>query len=627
MEHHSIFREDRHDQLCIAFRPAWLIVTKVRDVLIMLSALVILLLSCQPAALAQYTPVVLGQGNYEGISVESSDETVNSPAINTLTETGYLPNLNASSRFLSQAAMGHNFEAIESLTEEGLEDWIDLQISMPVSFSFLDKVIEYHNYRRDSLNDPDAGESIYFFDFAWFQYHMTSDDVLRQRLAFALSELIVISRFSGFGDESYAFADFYDIFMNNAFGNYRDILQEITYHPAMGLYLTYLNNPKSDTTEGIFPDENYARELMQLFSIGLYELNLDGTHQLDSLGESIPTYDNPTIQEFAKIFTGLSWQDRDQFFKNARADSSYTLDLKMFDEYHEPGVKNLLNNYQVPDRNPVDGNADITDALDNIFDHANVGPFVSMHLIRRLVTSNPSPGFIQRVATVFNDNGNGVKGDLAAVVKAILLDPEARDCDMANDPTYGMLREPFIRYMQINKAFDANTASGNYRNEMDYVQDLVEQKPFTSPSVFNFFQADYQPIGPVDSLDLVAPEFQITNSKTVAGFVNGLFRWVIEDNPADERDLFSGEYNDGYADEIATLDISDELMYANDEELHILLDRLNLILAQGRLMPSTEQRIIDAIKVFDDEDPEDLELRTRLAIYLVMTSPEYLINR
>lgn len=586
----------------------------------------LLILSCGPVS-AQYTPVVLGQGNYEGFVIQSSSQTSEGQAVNTLTHHGYMPNMNAASRFLSQATMGHNFEAIEDLAEMGVEDWIDDQLARPIAFSFLDKVKEYHQIRKDSLNDPEAGQSIFFWDFAWWQYHMTSDDVLRQRVAFALSELIVISRFSGFGNKSYAFADFYDIFMNNAFGNYRDILEEVTYHPAMGLYLTYLNNPKSDTTEGIYPDENYAREVMQLFSIGLYLLNPDGSYVLDANGDPIPTYSNLEISEFSKIFTGLSWQDRDQFFKGARADSSYTLDMKMFNEWHEPGVKNLLNGFTVPDRNPVDGIADISDALDNIFAHQNVGPFVSMHLIRRLVTSNPSPGFVQRVSSVFDNNGSGVRGDLSAVVRAILMDPEARDCDSGNDPTFGMLREPFVRYFQINKAFDAHTLSGNFRNEMYWVQHLVEQKPFTSPSVFNFFQNDYQPIGPVDSLDLVAPEFQITNTQSVTGFINGLYRWVIEDNPADERDLFGGEDNDGYADEISELDVSDEILLADDSHLHMLVDRLNLILAQGRLSSDAEDTIIDALKVFEQGDPEDLDLRARIAIYLVMCSPEYLINR
>lgn len=575
----------------------------------------------------QFQPIVLGQGNYQNFTVTSSDQTITGQASNTLTESGFLPNHNASARFLSQATLGHNFEDIEDVAIDGIEDWIDDQLAQPITYSYLDKVNEYLQYRRDSLNDAEAGQSIYFWDFAWYQYLMTSNDVLRQKVAFALSELFVISRFSGFGGNSFAFADYYDIFNENAFGNYRDIMQKVTYHPAMGVYLTYLNNPKSDTTAGIFPDENYARELMQLFTIGLYELNPDGTVQTDSLGDPIATYDNNDIAEFSKIFTGLSWEDRNDFFKGPANDTSYTLEMKMFDEFHEPGVKNLLNGFQVPDRVPVDGNADITDALDNLFNHNNVGPFVSRHLIQRLVTSNPSPSYVERVAAVFDDNGSGVRGDMAAVVKAVLLDTEARSCSTANNPTFGMLREPFVRYAQINKAFDAFTTSGNYRNEMYWVQYYLEQKPFTSPSVFNFFQADYQPIGPVDSLDLVAPEFQITNTQTVTGYVNGLYRWVLEDNPADERDLFSNEVNDGYADEIAHLELSDEVLWADDDHLPILIDRLNLVLAQGRLSAEAEQTIVSTLMNFDQDNLEDLTFRTRLAIYLVMCSPEYLINR
>ena len=576
----------------------------------------------------QYQQVVLGQGNSDGIVITQSNQTSQGQAINTLNFDGFLPNLNSSSRFLTQATLGHSFEDIESLTAQGLEDWIDGQLVEDVTFKLLDKVKEYHQTKKDSLNDPNTSAWERFYDNAWWQYHMTSTDELRQRIAFALSEIIVISRFSSFGDEPYALSDFYDIFLEHAFGNYRDILEEVTYHPAMAIYLTYLNNPKSDTLEGTFPDENYARELMQLFTIGLYELNLDGTIQLDGNNDPIPTYTNVEIAEFSKIFTGLSWQDRDQFFKKYPLDdTSYTLQLKMFNEYHEPGVKNLLNNFQVPDRNPVDGIADINDALDNLFDHSNVGPFISKHLIQRLVTSNPSPQYIARVATVFNDNGSGVKGDLGAVVKTILLDPEARDCSEGDNPTFGKLKEPFIRYYQIHKAFDASTLSGTYRNSMAHVQEYVEQKPHTSPSVFNFFQQDYQPIGPVDSLDLVAPEFQITNSRSITGFINGLFEWIIDDNPADEYDLFNGEHDEGYEDEITTLDFSDEELVADDAHLHILVDRLNLILAQGRLTSSSEEAIINAIKAYSQEDPEDIELRARLAIYLVMSSPEYLISR
>ncbi len=486
--------------------------------------------------------VILGMGNNTNITVESSHATISGIDSQTLLQDGFLPNLNAASRFLGQATLGYNMEDIEYCAQTGVEDWIEEQVALPPALSFLDKVIEYHQYRMDSLGDPDAGPAIHMWDYAWWQYHVTSNDVLRQRIAFALSEIFVISRFSGFANQPYAFADFYDMFMDHAFGNYRDLMEAVTYHPAMGLYLTYINNPKTDTIANTYPDENYARELMQLFSLGINTLNMDGTVQVDTSGQPIPVYDNNDIAEFSKIFTGLTWGDRDVFGKNnALHDTSYVMPMQMFNEYHEPGEKHLLNNTTVIDRNPVDGNADVDDALDNIFNHNNVPPFVSTLLIKRLVTSNPSPGYVQRVAQVFADNGNGVRGDLTAVVKAILLDPVARDCASAENITFGMLREPFIRYVQVNKAFDVSTLSGNHRNAMDYVQEYVGQKPNTSPSVFNFFQQDFQPIGPVEQLDLVAPEFQITNTQSITGYINGLYRWIVKDNPADEYDLYSGE--------------------------------------------------------------------------------------
>jgi len=457
---------------------------------------------------------------------------------------------------------------------------------------------------------------------------MSSQDDLRQRVAFALSELFVISRFSSFGNEPYAFSDYYDIFLENAFGNYRDLMDLVTYHPAMSRYLTYLNNPKSDPSNNTFPDENYARELMQLFTIGLYELNPDGSEKRDANGALIPSYDNDDILEFSKIFTGLTWGDRTSFGKNyPHDDTSYTIPLAMWNEYHEPGVKNLLNGFQVPDRNPVDGDADISDALDNLFNHPNTGPFVSRFLIQRLVTSNPSADYISRVSAVFANDGSGVRGDMKAVIKAILLDPIALSCGSGEDTQFGMLREPFVRYIQMNKAFDNSTLSGNHRNDMNYVQEFLDQKPNTSPSVFNFFQYDYQPIGPIEQAGLMAPEFQITNTKTITGYIKGLFRWVINENPADEYDLYSGEENSTYDNEVAMWDISDEVLLAQDDHLHILIDRLNLLVAQGRISSTNEAFIINAIKEFPAEDADDLELRTRLAIYLVMSCPEYLINR
>ena len=511
----------------------------------------------------------------------------------------------------------------------GLEDWLDLQLNLPLGPSLLDEVIAYHDYRRNGLGDPNAGTSYIFFDYAWWQYHMTQPDFLRQRIAFALSEILVISNNSGFGGQPYAFADYYDILLRNAFGNYRDLLQEVTYHPTMGVYLTYMNNPKTDTIENRFPDENYAREVMQLFTIGLFELNPDGTRILDGNGVPVPTYDNVDISEFSKIFTGLMWGDRaleiNQFFRGQDERESFTVPMHMLNEMHEPGQKTLLNGVVTPDRNPIDGDADINDALDNLFNHQNVGPFIGKLLIQRLVTSNPSPGYVERVGQAFDDNGSGVRGDMKAVIRAILLDPEARDCQAVTDEQFGKLREPFIRYVQLNNAFDLSTNSGNYRNAMYHVDESLDQLVFYSPSVFNFFQPDHQPIGDIADADLVAPEFQLVNSQTIVSYLNGLNQWIVRDDPTDEWTLYSGETVPD--NERAFFQLSDEVAMASDPYLHQLLDRLNLILAHGRLTEESINVIIETLKHFDQDDEEDLERRVRIAIALVMSAPEYLINR
>jgi uncharacterized protein (DUF1800 family) len=509
----------------------------------------------------------------------------------------------------------------------GKEDWIEEQLAKPMPFTLLQQVRDYYEFVFNETGTYDGSSSWLFWEYAWWQYHMTSDDLLRQRIALALSEILVVSENSQFGGNPHALSDYYDILLTHAFGNYRDLLQAVTYSATMGVYLTFVNNPKTDLSENQFPDENYAREVMQLFTIGLYELNNDGTYKLDPQGERIPTYDNVDIAEFSKVFTGLTYGDASMFPMYRQSDTSYVPDMIMFDSDHEPGIKNLLNNVQIPNRQPVDGDADISDALDNLFNHPNVGPFIGKLLIQRLVTSNPPPEYIDRVAQAFNDNGSGVRGDMKAVIRAILLDPIANSCDSGNEITFGMLREPFVRYFQINKAFNASTLSGNYRNVMYSVEENVGQKPLSSPSVFNFFQPDYQPLGPVEEADLVAPEFQITDSQTISGWLNGVYLWVIRGYPVEAWDIYSGEPDSTYQDEIAMLDFSTEVMLTDDDKLHILLDRINLVLAQGRLTEPTLAIIKETVSQFDNESDDDKERRARLAVYLIMSSPEYLINR
>ncbi len=585
----------------------------------------IAMFSCS-SLFGQTDTLTLGFGGSE-IVVTSSNSSISGSESNTVSQTGFLPNENAASRFLSHATLGHNQQNIQQVISMGIEDWIAHQLTIPRAFTLESKIRSYHKMVIDSTNSPTAGASNRLWDYAWWQYLMTSGDALRQRVAFALSELLVISENSAFSNNAYAMGVYYDKLLNGAFGNYRDLLTAITYNPSMGIYLTYLNNPKANPAVNQFPDENYAREVMQLFTIGTVMLNNDGSVIKDVNGLPIPAYDNDDIIEFSKIFTGLTWADRTQWNRSALNDTSYIPNMVMWDTWHEPGVKILLNGFLVPDRNPVNGNADINDALNNLFNHQNTPPFVSRFLIQRLVTSNPSPQYINRVANVFKNNGQGVRGDLAAVVKAILLDREATDCDKGNDITFGMLKEPFIRYVQINKAFNASTQSGNFRNDMNNIYLLTGQRPLASPSVFNFFQQDYQPIGPIEEANLVGPEFQITDAQTIAGFVNGLYRWLFSNDIADEYDLFTNENDAHYADEISNIDLTGDFSNTTDDRLHILLDKLNMVLAHGRLSSTSLNTIIKVIKEFPSATNDEKTDRIKLAIYLLMTSPEYSINR
>lgn len=597
------------------------------DICVVLSILAFFFTSPLFTVTGQGDTLILGFGSSQNIGITSSSEIYSGQSQNTTSSSGFLPNHNAASRFLSHACLGYNFEEVELVTEIGFEDWIEHQINLPIPFLLADKVEEYHEFRKQGLNEPNASAAIRMYDYAWWQYHMSSNDLLRQRVAFALSEILVISKFSGFGNRPFAFASFYDILLKNAFGNYRDILQDVTYNPAMGVYLTYLNNPKTDTTRNQFPDENYARELMQLFTIGLNELNLDGTEILDDDQNVTPTYDNLDIIEFSKIFTGLTWGDQDRFGRGRIEEKSFTFDLQMFNDDHEPGSKTLLNGFVIPDRGVVDGDADISDALDNLFNHPNIAPFVCKLLIQRLVTSNPKPEYLERVSKVFIDNGAGVRGDMKAVIKAILLDSESLSCENIKEIGFGKMREPFIRYVHIAKAFDNHTLSGNHRNDMGRVLTYLDQTPNASPSVFNFFQQDYQPIGPIEENKLVAPEFQITNSQSLTGYFNGLDRWVLDENLTDEYDLYTDEDNSEYEDEISILNFEDEIVLATDNQLEILLDRLNMLLAHGNVSDDNLNLILEFLKQFPHEDEDDLKYRSKLAVYMIMVSPEYIINK
>jgi uncharacterized protein (DUF1800 family) len=467
-------------------------------------------------------------------------------------------------------------------------------------------------------------------------------------VAFALSETFVVSRISSFGNNPYALASYYDVLMKNAFGNYRTLIDSVTYHPSMAVYLTYMNNHATNVAGKIFPDENYAREVMQLFSVGLYELNNDGTTKTDAAGELIPTYGNDDIADLAKVFTGLSWGDSQYLGDRSKDIWSYTKRLKFFPvdssdaikrpwktnptivDGHEYGAKTFLGN-TIPARPIAQGEQDIHDALDILSNHSNVAPFISRRLIQRLVTSNPSPEYVNRIATVFNNNGSGVRGDLKAVVKAILLDTDARSCECNEKPFSGMLREPFVRYMNLVRGLDLEASGGVFRNRMNEVYNQTEQRPLNSPSVFNFFLPDYIPDGKLKESEKYGPEFQLLNSQTLTGYLNAMNEWLIYNDPIDYSSYFSGEKNKPA--ERSGFDLTKYYHLTKDSRLTELIDKFNLVLAHGRLSEKSVADIklvvLQMPYVETNGQPRAVEAnrRVQMVLFLIMASPDYLINR
>ncbi len=398
-------------------------------------------------------------------------------------------------RFLAQATLGYTREMIDEVVESGFETWIDSQFVMPAE-SMTDSIESIYEAAKAMYvaNGGDANNytsmpNEYHMDYTWWQVSVRSPNALRHRVAEALSQIIVVSLNSNISNKARGMAYFFDILVNHAFGNYEDILQEVAVNPAMGMYLTFVNNPATDSASMMFPDENFARECMQLFTIGLDELNLDGTPVLDTAGNRIPTYDNDDIAEFAKIFTGLSYGARLDGNQPYWGMHYYNADLRvpmiMYEEHHEPGAKYLLNGTVIPDGQT--GLQDIEQTMTHLFNHPNVGPFIAYRLIQRLVKSNPTPSYVSAVASAFNDNGSGERGDMKAVIKAILLHPEARSCSWSQHPEQGQLREPILRKTQFVRLFEPLTPlPGKYWNFSYWYNNATSMHPLRSPSVFNF---------------------------------------------------------------------------------------------------------------------------------------------
>lgn len=500
---------------------------------------------------------------------------------------------NEASRFLSQAAFGGREQEIQTLQNLGVSSWLDQQFVTLPDMGHWDWLMAKGFNAAANINSS-AG-----IDATLFRKLMSSPDLLRQRVALALSEIFVVS-LTGINAQwrAFAAAGYMDMLSAQAFGNFRTLLEAVTLSPAMGVYLGTKGNQKENATTGRQSDENYAREVMQLFTIGLFQLNPDGTQKLVG-GKPVETYSLAEVTQLARVFTGWDFDK-----PVAGLPDHWRRNMAFNATRHSTSSKSFLG-MTLP--GSLDGPGELKTTLDTLFKHPNVAPFFCRQLIQRLVTSNPSAAYVQRVAQVFVANSVGVRGDMKSVIRAILQDSEARS--VATAPAGGKLREPMLRFVQWARSFKANSTSGNWNlgNTLDPDYRLA-QSPMRSPTVFNFFRPGYVPPGNVlSSPNLVAPELQITNESTVVGYANFM------------QSVIGGGFSDlvpDYSAELALVQTS-----------AALVNHLNLVLAAGQVSSANLNTIVaalDTIKLSSDAAKLN---RVKAAIMLIMCAPEYLVQK
>ena len=518
------------------------------------------------------------------------------------------------SRFLGRATFGPNMAAIDALAASDSDAWFRAQFSKPQTLhrKYIDAMLaaQAAGGERTSLRT--------FYETFW-QQGIRGEDQLRQRMAFALSEIFVISmQNESVRPQVRGVANYYDMLGQHAFGNFRDLLEGVALHPMMGLYLSHLRNQKETATRT--PDENFAREVMQLFTIGLYQLNPDGSLKLSG-GKPIDTYTRDDVAGLARVFTGWSWAGPDQsatrFYGGTADPDRDWRPMQNYAAYHSSGDKRFLGQSI---SGASSGQADLKLALDTLFNHPNAGPFFARQLIQRLISSNPSAAYVGRVAAAFANNGSGVRGDMQAVIRAVLLDPEALAPGGTTLRT-GKLREPLLRLAGWIRAFDAKPASGRYR--IYYLDDPLSglgQNPLNPPSVFSFFRPAYTPPNSaLASAGLVAPELQITAEPSVTGYLN-FMQDAVNSGVGDNREVKP--------------DYTRELALASDAGA--LLDRIDLLLMHGSMPTRLRGQILTAINGVSIPTATASNAtqvataqanRVKLAIFLTMASPAYLVQK
>ena len=544
------------------------------------------------------------------------------------------------SRFLAQASYGSNPKDIKALTGRTANEWIEAQFLRP-PFSLLN-AMRYWRQRRGPEGNKNVTE-LQDAHNAWWVSTIQQDQ-LRQRVAFALSQIFVVSSAGVVGEYPKGLLSYYDTLVRGAFGNFRQLLQDVTLHPMMGTYLTYIGNRKErfDSTgkPTQAPDENYAREVMQLFTIGLEQLNLDGTPKKDAGDRPIPTYSNDDVIGLARVFTGLSWnggQLTHECFVRAgncaaNTNERETRPMVAYDQYHSTLEKRFLGT-TIPE-GQSSTMADLNMALNTLFNHPNVGPFIGKQLIQRLVTSNPSEHYVRRVASAFNNNGQGVRGDMKAVIRAVLLDEEARGAHARKQPDFGRIREPVLRFTHLMRAFEASSRSGYWTIGPTNAPSELNQTAMRAPSVFNFYRPGYTPAGtPIANANRVAPEMQILNESSVAGYADYLNRFV---GATSIHIVGLGKMIPHPEGEPATNGMAREVRFnlqpliAKANDVDQLLDEIDVLLLNGQMQSETRKIIRAAVSEVVPKPPKyDMRQmyreRVSLALYLALLSPDYLV--
>ncbi len=557
------------------------------------------------------------------------------------------------SRFLMQATLGADHETIEKVSRQGTTSWLDEQLdtglknndrylkkTSEIWQSFRKKLVKAHGVKAlDGDGNNPALPYQWYFRMAWWDKNLSSDteNLLRHRVALALSEILVISENSQLELDAEGLASYYDILYTNAFGSYKDMLYDVSMHPTMGVYLSHLNNRKADPSKNIHPDENYAREIMQLFSIGLFELNMDGTRKKDANGNDIPTYDNRDIKEMARIFTGLKasqylYEWDTGFFPFSGDNISFSdgvsktyksipfVDMVnpmvIDDKYHDTGAKKLLGgriNLKARQR----GKKDIRMAVKALVAHPSTAPYIAHKLIQQMVTSNPSPAYVQAVASKW-----GPEGDMKAVIREIFTHPEAQKGKK--------LKSPILRVTQLMRAYNATNSSGKLWLTGDDIKEQLSQHPLAAPTVFNFYKPDYSPHGKITNKGLVAPEFELHNSSTSVSFINTMYGWFFGEyyplvstqisqsvNNVPELDpdtLFSNKRDALY------LDFSEELVLARRKKFKDLIRRVSLTL-NGTEKCDVEREIMSAISNY----PTESKWVVQTVVFIVSISPQFAV--